>query len=158
MTKIEDMSEPERQSWITLLAEGSVFIYFWQKLTQGYGFKAQHFEPAELGEIFLKLIIITVVLHAVIGSIFEMRKRKEAYKKDERDVEISRLGDRNGYWLMQAGIGTIMVTLLIQYLAGDNYIGPLSVIKPVEMIFSLWVVSYIADLFKHGTMVLAYRR
>ena len=48
MTKIEDMSEPERQSWITFMADGAVFIYFWQKMTQGFGFQAQYFEPAHI--------------------------------------------------------------------------------------------------------------
>ena len=35
MTKIEDMSEPQRQAWITLLADGAVFVYFWSKTTIG---------------------------------------------------------------------------------------------------------------------------
>ena len=158
MTKIEDMSEPERQSWITFLADGAVFIYFVQKLTQGYGFKAQHFEPREIGEIFLGIVIVTIIVHAVIASVFEMRKRKEAYEKDERDIEVARQGDRNAYWFIQAGIGIVLVTLLIQYMVGDDYQGHVSVIKPVEMIFALGVVSYVADLIKHGTMIMAYRR
>jgi len=35
MTRIEDMSETQRQSWITLIADGAVFIWFWQKMTAG---------------------------------------------------------------------------------------------------------------------------
>ncbi len=158
MTKIEDMSEPERQSWITFMADGAVFIYFWQKMTQGFGFQAQHFEPAQIGSIFARVVIITIILHVIISLIFEARKRKEPYEKDERDLNIARKGDRNGYWLMQAGIGTIIVTFLFQYLIGSDYKPPISVKDPVDMLFALMVVSYVADLAKHGTMLLAYRR
>jgi len=158
MTKIEDMSEPERQSWITFLADGAVFIYFWQKMTQGYGFQAQHFEPEQVGRIFFGVVFLTIILHTVISLIFEARKRKERYEKDERDLDITRRGDRNGYWLLQAGIGVIIVTYLFQYLIGSDYKPPISVKDPIDMLFALMVVSYIASLVKHGTMLLAYRR
>jgi len=158
MTKIEDMSEPERQSWITFMADGAVFVYFWQAMTQGYGFQAQHFEKGEVAEIFAGVVIITIILHTVISLIFEARKRKEKYQKDERDYNVARKGDRNGYWLMQAGIGVIIVTYLLQYLFGENYQTPISFKDPIDMLFGLCVVSYVADLVKHATIIFGYRR
>ena len=158
MTKLEDMSEPERQSWLTLLADGAVFIYVWQKMTQGFGFKAQSFSPDEIGEIFLGVVIVTVILHASIAAIFDMRKRKDPFEEDERDVRIAGHGNDIGYKALQFGVGAIIITLVLQYIVGDDFQSPFSVIEPVEMIFALCVISYIADLLKHGLQIYHYRQ
>jgi len=84
MTKIEDMSEPERQAWITLLADGAVFAWLWSKTTIGLSPQLIHTNIEEFGKIILGVVIVTVILHAVIASIFDMRKRKEPYEKDEK--------------------------------------------------------------------------
>lgn len=158
MTKIEDMSEPERQAWITLLADGAVFAYFWSKTTIGLSPKLIHTNISEFGEIILGVVIVTVILHAVIAAIFDVRKRKEPYEKDERDIGIERKGAHWGYRLMQWGVGGVIVTLLLHSLIGTSYIPPISIQKPAEIIFALMVVSYIADLVKQGIMIWAYRQ
>ena len=161
MTRIEDMSEPERQSWITVLADGAVFIYFWQAMTQssklGFGFRGQNFSPSELASIIAGVVILTVVFHAGIALVFELRKRKAAYQRDERDREISRKGDRNGYAALQAGVGGVLVLLLSQYIVGADFKPPISVMTPSEMVFALCSVSYVSSLIKHITMIIAYR-
>ena len=157
MTKIEDMSEPERQAWITLLADGAVFVYFWSKTTIGLSPQLIHTNMDEFGEIILSVVIATVIFHAVIASIFDMRKRKEAYEKDERDITIERKGAHWGYRLMQWGVGGIIITILMHGLIGTDYKPPVSIQKPAEIVFALLVVSYVADLVKQGIMIWAYR-
>ena len=157
MTKIEDMSEPQRQAWITLLADGAVFVYFWSKTTIGLSPQLIHTNIEEFGEIILSVVIATVILHAVIASIFDMRKRKEAYEKDERDITIERKGAHWGYRLMQWGVGGVIITLLAHNLIGIDYKPPVSIQKPAEIVFALLVVSYVADLVKQGIMIWAYR-
>lgn len=158
MTKLEDMSEPERQSWITLLADGAVFLYLWQAMTQGYGFKAQSFSPSEIGGLFVNVVIVTIILHTAIALIFEMRKRKDPFTKDERDIRITAKGAHVGYSALQIGVGIVLISLLFQYLAGDRYQGPVSVIKPVDMVFALCVISYGADLLKQAVQIYHYRQ
>ena len=157
MTKIEDMSEPQRQAWITLLADGAVFVYFWSKTTIGLSPQLIHTNMDEFGEIILSVVIATVILHAVIASIFDMRKRKEPYEKDERDITIERKGAHWGYRLMQWGVGGVIITLLAHNLIGIDYKPPVSIQKPAEIVFALLVVSYVADLVKQGIMIWAYR-
>lgn len=157
MTKIEDMSETQRQAWITLLADGAVFAYFWSKTTMGLSPKLIHTDMKAFSEIILSVVIATVIVHSVIGAIFDIRKRKEAYEKDERDIAIERKGAHWGYRLMQWGLGGIIVTLLMHNLISD-YAPPLSIQKPAEIIFAMLVVSYVADLVKQGVMIWAYRR
>ena len=156
MTKIEDMSETQRQAWITLLADGAVFAYFWSKTTMGLSPQLIHTNMQDFSKIILGVIIVTVIFHSVIGAIFDMRKRKEAYKKDERDIAIERKGAHWGYRLMQWGLGGIIVTLLMHNLISD-YAPPISIQKPAEIIFAMLVVSYVADLVKQGVMIWAYR-
>lgn len=156
MTKIEDMSEPQRQAWITLLADGAVFAYFWSKTTIGLSPKLIHTDIEEFSGIILGVVIATIIVHSVIGAIFDMRKRKEAYEKDERDIAIERQGAHWGYRLMQWGVGGIIVTLLLHNLISD-YAPPISIQKPAEIIFAMLVVSYVADLVKQGIMIWAYR-
>lgn len=158
MTRLEGMSEPERQSWLTLLADGAVFIYLWQAMTQGFGFQAQTFSPAQIGEIFLGMIIMSIILHAVIAGIFDMRKRKEAFTKDERDLRIAAIGTRVGYYGLYFGIGFVIITLLTQYTMEDRYKPPLSVIEPVEMLFALCVICYVVDLTKQAVQIYHYRQ
>jgi len=158
MTRIEDMSEPERQSWITLLADGAVFIWFLSKMTIWPSLKPIHTDMEEFGEVILGVVIVTIILHAVIASIFDMRKRKEAFMRDERDTEIARKGSDYGYRVMQWGVGVIVVTMLAHNMIGPTYTPPVRIEKPVEIIFGLLVVSYIADLLKQGVKLHAYRR
>ena len=156
MTKIEDMSETQRQAWITLLADGAVFAYFWSKTTMGLSPQLIHTDITEFSGIILRVVIVTIIVHSVIGAIFDMRKRKEAYKKDERDIAIERKGAHWGYRLMQWGLGGIIVTLLMHNLISD-YAPPISIQKPAEIIFAMLVVSYVADLVKQSVMIWAYR-
>ncbi len=157
MTRIEDMSETERQSWITLLADGAVFFYFMQKMTTGFPPRLVYTDINEFGAAIIAVIIVTIILHMAIGLTFEMRKRKEAYERDERDVQIERQGAHWGYRFLQYGIGFIIVTMFLHNVAGSVYKPPMSIEKPAEVIFALMVVSYIADLVKHGIMIKAYR-
>ena len=157
MTKIEDMSEGERQSWITLLADGAVFVWFWQKMTVGLSPRPVYTNMDEFGGVVLGLILITIILHAAIATVFELRKRKEAYQKDERDVDIERLGAHWGYRLMQWGVGVIVVMMFLNTFKELGFTPLLPLEKPAEIIFALLVVSYVADLLKHGLMVKAYR-
>lgn len=157
MTRIEDMTEPQRQSWITFLADGAVFIWFWKNMTGGFSLSPRHFEPAELGAFFLQFVIVTIIVHAAITIAFEVRKKKSEFEKDERDIEIARKGSHAGYSFFYFGIGAVVVTLILQYVIGADYQGPISVINPVEMVLALCVVSFLADLYRHGTIIWAYR-
>lgn len=157
MTRIEEMTEPQRQSWITLLGDGAVFIWFWKNMTGGFNLSPRSFEPEALGAFFIQFVIITAIVHAVIAIAFDVRKKKSEFQKDERDVEIARRGSHAGYSFFYFGIGAVVVTLILQYVVGDDYQGPISVINPVEMVFALCVVSFLADLYRHGTIIWAYR-
>jgi len=118
-----------------------------------------HTDMADFGEIILGVIIVTVILHAVIAAIFDMRKRKDAFEKDEheRDIEIERKGAHWGYRLMQWGVGGIIVMIFLHHMGGSDFIAPISIEKTAEIIFALLVVSYVADLVKQGVMIWAYR-
>ncbi|RKQ71252.1 hypothetical protein DES40_0565 [Litorimonas taeanensis] len=157
MTKIEDMSEPQRQSWITLLADGAVFIWFWKHMTGNFGLTPKAFTPSELGVFFIQFIIITIIVHTGIAIAFELRKRKAEFQKDERDIDIARRGSHAGYRGLQIGLGIIVVTLILQYIVGSDYHGAISVIEPVEMVFALCGVSYLADLYRHAVILWGYR-
>jgi len=140
VTRIEDMSEAERQSWITLLADGAVLIYFCRAMTTGSIWVPDHYEPAALGEIFIGLVIVTIILHAGIASVFARR------------------GSRNGYGVLQFGLGIIIISILVGYAAGDGFEGMIKLQTPVQIIFYLTALSYIADLVKQGSMIIDYRR
>ncbi|MEP1229196.1 MAG: hypothetical protein ABJG88_00830, partial [Litorimonas sp.] len=155
--KIEDMSETQRQAWVTLLADGAVFAYFWSKTTIGLSPKLIHTNMDEFGAIIIGVVIATIITHAVIASIFDMRSRKEAHEKDERDIAIERKGAQWGYHIMQWGVGGVILTMLMHHGIGIDYKPPISIQKPAEIIFALLVVSYIADLAKQAVMITAYQ-
>ena len=173
MTKLEDMSEPERQSWITFLADGAVFIYLWTAMTQGLSPRPIYSKMSEFGPIIVGVIVWTVILHTVISIVFETRRRKTSYKKDERDAIIERQGALWGYRILTVGIAFLIIALIINssiaevtgtepFDLGDSPIERLiasltSIRTPAEIIFTLMALTYVADLIKHGVMLKAYR-
>jgi len=162
MIKIEDMSETERESWIVLLADGAVLIWFLQKMTTSWSLVPNNIGMKAFGEVVIGLIIVTVILHAVISAVFDIRSREALdddgdYEKDERDYAVERKGAHWGYRIMQYGVGAVIITMLIQAGAGADYQGPISIQTPVEIIFYLLVISYAADLLKQIVMIHGFR-
>ncbi|MGB0906932.1 MAG: hypothetical protein ACPGVT_05510 [Maricaulaceae bacterium] len=157
MVRIEDMSELERQSWITLLADIAVFGYFKSKMTNG--FELVTHSASDLGAIYIALIIATIIMHIVIASIFTVRKRDEV-DADERDREIESRGDRAGFWCVTILVNIIIFTLLAEYTFPDTdyYNPPMSVMGPSNMFFALISVMFIGDIVKRAVMVWEYRR
>ena len=88
MTKIQDMGSTQRNSWLVLLADGAVFTWFWQKMTVGISPIPIAYDMREFGEIVIGVIILTVILHAVIASIFEFTTGSEKSERDERDLSL----------------------------------------------------------------------
>lgn len=159
MTRIEDMSETERQSWIALLADGVVFFWFWQKMTFGRALAPEAMSLESFGRIILGLVILTIILHAIIAAFFEFRKRREAVERDERDLEIERKGAHMGYRFMQIGTGCVVVGVFLSHrYLGADYLSTFPMQTPVQIIFYLLVVSYLAALLKQAVMIIAYRR
>jgi len=167
-TRLEDMSEVERRSWATLLVDVSAFLWFWKKMTGGFAFtaapKLAHTQASDIVDIFIGVIIVTVVLHAVIASVFAMRAGEDKGEKDERDIDIERRGAAAGFWVLTIVIHIIAVTLLIEYSAGsgegaivEGYDPPYSVISPPHMFFALTVLAFVGDIVKNSVMLLAYR-
>ena len=157
MTILDDMTETERQSWITLIADGLVFLWFWKAMAPGWSLVPQRFSPAEAGGLFFKLVIVTIIYHAIISAVFEIRRRHDGVDEDERDIEIQSAGSRLGYTLLQLGLGAVIISALLSYVAGENYIGPVTLDTPVQFLFALVFISYVADLARHGLIVYRYR-
>lgn len=157
MSIVESMSEPERQSWVTLLADGLVFLWFWSAIAPGWSLNPTNFSPSETGELFLKLIIVAIFYNAVIGAVFSLRRRHNGVESDERDLEIQSFGSRVGYTALQLGVGLVIIGMLMSYVFGDDFTGSLNFDTPVEILFSLVFISYVADLLRHGVIVARYR-
>ena len=163
MTRLEDMSETERQSWMTLIVDVFVFLWFLKQTTHSLtSLTLRETGASDLMGIYIGLIIVTIILHAVIAAIFETRKRRDhTTAKDERDIDVQRKGAAAGFWVFAVAINVIIFTLLFEY-AGDGtvfdgYVSPISVLAPPAMFFALMVTAFVADIVKNGTMVLAFR-
>ena len=112
----------------------------------------------EFGEIVIGVIILTVILHAVIASIFEFTTGSEKSERDERDILIARRGSAWGYRILQIGVGFVVFGILWGAIWGEGGRVTLTFTSHVEIIFGLMVVSYIADLVKHAVMLHGYGR
>lgn len=157
MTYIEDMSETQRQSWIVLLADGAVLIWFWKKMTFNWQLHPEAMSLDAFGRLIINLIILTIILHAVIAAVFEVRKRKGEVERDERDVNIERKGAHAGYRFLQFGVGAIIFCIFMTHEFAGDYQSPYHMETPVQIIYYILIASYIADLIKHGVMIHAYR-
>ena len=166
--RLEDMSEVERRSWATLIVDVAVFIWFLGKMTPGFNFfnnpRLSETGASSLVGIYVGVIIVTIILHAVIASIFAVRAGEDKGETDERDVDISRKGAAAGFWWVTVGVNILAGALLLQYAAAsgaETFMGGLGgsfpVIEPPYMFFALMVLAFVGDIVKNAVMVLAYR-
>jgi len=160
MTLIEDMSEPERQSWATLIADVSVFSIFIKSMTSGRlpnNFRVSTGDAGDLVGVYIMIIVATIIIHAVIASIFAARGKASGFERDERDVEIERKGARNGFWVVSIAINIIIFQLLLEYSLPGDYEALFPVLSPGHMFFALMGTMFLGDIVYRATMVLAYR-
>lgn len=156
MTRLQTMSEPEKESWITFIADGLVFAWFIKVMLANWTSVSEARTPADLSEIYITLIVITIIYHAVISGFFELRRRKQNVAQDERDLAIQGEGAKAGYHALQFGVGLIVIIGLLSFVAGADYMAPVRIDTVVQFIFGLTAVSYVASLIKHGLVLLRY--
>lgn len=111
-----------------------------------------------MGHFLSGLIILTIILHSAIAAVFEIVSKQDKSERDERDIEIERRGAFWGYRILQIGLGVVIVGMFMGHVIGADYQAPLQFLSPVQIIFSLIVASYIADLVKHAVMIHGYGR
>ncbi len=160
MTLIADMSEPERQSWATLIADICVFSIFIKSMTSGRlprNFRVESGSASELIGVYVWVIVVTIIIHAVIASIFALRGKAEGFERDERDVEIERKGARNGFWVVTIVINIIIFQLLVENSLSSDYQALIAVASPSNMFFALMGTMFLGDIVYRATMVWAYR-
>ncbi len=158
MTLIQDMTVTQRQSWLTILADSAVFFWLLQKTTLGFTSLAVEFSMSDFAGIVAGVIVLTVVLHTAISIVFELAARKDEGGKDERDIQIERRGAFWGYRCLQIGVGIVTIGVFMSGTVGTVSPEPMGLSTPVQIIFGLIVVSYIADLMKHAVMLYGYGR
>jgi len=158
MTKIQDMTSTQRHSWLVLLADGAVFAWFWQKMTDGLSPVPKVTIMNEFGSIVVGIIILTIVLHVAISIVFDLMSKSSGKGKDERDIAIERRGAYWGYRILQIGLGVVVVGMVLSGTFGEDYYAPITFSTPVQVIFGLIVTSYVADLVKHAVMIHGYGR
>ena len=162
MTLIEDMSETQRQAWATLIVDLFVFIYFLRAMTTSWSIDT--LSPVGLGSLMIGVIVTTIILHAVIATVFAARGRSEDEGlKDERDVQIERKGATYGFYFLAIFMNIIIGHILIQN-GFDNlpnttagYAGPFDYTNTSHLVFALTAAAFIGDIIKNGVMILAYR-
>ncbi len=162
MTLIEDMSETQRQAWVTLIVDVFVFVYFLKNImTAG---SIDTLSASGLSKLMIGVIITTIILHAVIASVFAMRKQGEDEDiKDERDIRIERKGATFGFYFLAVFMNIIIGHIVIQNgldnlpNATEGYAGPFDYTNTSHLVFALTCAAFIGDIIKNSVMVLAYR-
>ena len=160
MALIANMSEPERKSWITLMADLCVFSIFIKSMTSGRfpnSLSIDTNEASGLVGVYILVIVATIIIHVIIAGIFAVRGKAGGFERDERDAIIERKGARNGFWVISIAINIVIFQLLLGYSMPSGF-GPLfSVMSPSHMFFALMATMFLGDIVYRMTMVIAYR-
>jgi len=164
MTYIEDMSETQRQAWITLIVDVFVFIYFVGKITGG--FTILTLSASGLSYLMLKVVIITVIMHAIIHGVFAARRRSDDdLIKDERDIRIERKGNSYGFFILAAFLYVIIFQILLQNgfdgldnpQSNHSYKSWFNYTNTTHLVFALTAASFAADIVRNSVMIMTYR-
>jgi len=161
MTLISDMSEPERQSWMTLIVDICVFTIFIKAMTSGQfpdNLRVDTRNAPGLVGVYIWVIVATIIIHGVIASIFALRGKASGLERDERDIEIERKGAPNGFWVVSIAINIIIFQLLAENSLPDDYAPLFSVLSPSHMFFALMTTMFLGDIVYRASIVLAYRK
>ena len=159
MTRLEDMSETERQSWMTLLVDGAVFTWFVGKMTHGRlpSLSLETIAPSGLMKIYIGVIVVTIILHAVIAGLFAARRRSDhSTDKDERDILIDRKGAAYGFGFLAVMINILTFMYLFENTV-EGYDFWLSLNNVSHMFFVLLAMAFVGDIIKNAVMVIAFR-
>ncbi len=158
MTLVENMSEPERRSWATLIVDVTVFFVFLKSMLSKGG--VENLPAGELVGLYIWIIVASIILHVIIAGVFASRVKTSGYESDERDVEIERRGARNGFWVVGIAINIIIFMFLMEtaYPAEYGPIPGLSFLTPSHMFFALMGTMFLGDIVYRATMVQAYRQ
>ena len=156
MSRLETMSTPERESWATFIADGLVFAWFLKILLANWTSEPGLRTPEDLTSVYVTLIVITIIYHAVISAVFSAYRRQKGIASDERDVMIQGQGFRAGYLALQLGCGFVLIIGLLSFIAGSEYLSPIRIDTPVQFILGLTAVSYVASLIRHGVILWRY--
>ena len=158
MSRLAELSEMERQSWATLIADGLLFTWFWKTMAPGWSLIPRDLDPAQLSSVFVKLVILTIVVHAVIAAVFSFRRNRDEVELDERDLDAQAYGSRIAYTAMYLGVGAITLAALSGYILPEEVTTPFRIETMVHVIFALVLLSYAADLLRNAAMLLRYDR
>jgi len=135
-----------------------VFSVFLKRMWGGGG--VENLSAGELIELYIFIIVASIILHVIIARVFASRVKNSGYESDERDLEIERKGARNGFWVVGTAINIIVFMFLMENRFPGDYspIPGLSFLTPSHMFFVLMATLFLADIVYRATMVQAYRR
>ncbi len=160
MTLIENMSGGERYAWATLMATGIVGFHFYGRMFDGWS--VADLGATDLFGIYFRVIIMYIVLHIVIVTIFSIKRKKanddnDVFERDERDNEIERKGERAGFWVLAVFVEIAIFMLLFENAYPDIYMPPISVASTSGMFFVLMSAALLADFISRAVVIKAYR-
>ncbi len=161
MTRIEDMSETQRRAWMTLIVDVAVFLVFLRGATTDWSIDT--LSAGGQTSLFIGVIIMTIILHAIIASLFEQRQRKDDITdKDERDINIERKGASYGFYFLAIFLNLIVGHIVLQN-SFDNFPEATAGYDAVfdyrntsHLVFALLSAAFIGDIIKNATMIFAY--
>lgn len=161
MTRIEDMSQAERYSWVSLIATVGVFWWFWNKFVGFHGLT--QYEPGPLLRLYIVTAILTAVSHAGVAAFFVVRGDKnwlwsdDEIVKDERDLAIEQRAEKYAMWFLYAAINIIIVQIMLESVFTEGYEPPVRIMSLSGIVFTLTTSLIIADIIKRVSMIMGYR-
>jgi hypothetical protein len=107
------VSKPERASWIALLVNLLVGVWYFNAVFSLPG-DVNLYSPA-LAHLIVQLIILSIVLAIAAEVVFHVLAGQPSDKvsQDERDRLIAARAARNGYYLLAAGVFAIMARIVM---------------------------------------------
>ncbi len=145
---LKNHSYSERANWVEFITTlGVLYYYIFRGVPSLPGFFESY--PAEFGELFIGVIIVSIILGIIIAGIFGLGNDKHSSVEDERDIQIRRKATSWVYWILNIGITYLFVQLFINtsvraYVEGD-------VSK-----FGLFMYLPSIDFMLHGLILLAF--
>jgi len=150
------MSYKERSIWVSL----AITVYIWFNYFSGIYHAAQQNELtiSSMQSALLNVVIMTIaleILHHIVMAIIDHKNTN--YDEDERDKQISLIGNTNAYYILSFTVITAVLHLLFPVMT-QSLVSALNLPSDYVIINIIIFGTLVAEITKFSTQVFYYRR
>lgn len=149
------MTQAEKYSWASLVTTAAIFWYFQMQMLHELAVVDR--PPGELFELYITVIVLTIIAESVIAGVLAVSKRGSKVEKDERDRTIEAKANRNAFYFLCVAINVAIFHILADAAFPVHVLPSVNLLMHSTIFFVLFAVLFAASIVKLVSTIFYYR-